>query len=92
MALKPIGRRQALLLGAATLAATACSEQKSGQGQADPVTIVYTGGNFAATLQQLMKQKRFLQDMGLRPNFISVGDGSKVIGALLSGQADICIA
>jgi len=92
MALKPIGRREALLLGAATLAATACSEQKSGQGQGDPVTIVYTGGNFAATLQQLMKQKRFLQDMGLRPNFISVGDGSKVIGALLSGQADICMA
>jgi ABC-type nitrate/sulfonate/bicarbonate transport system substrate-binding protein len=98
MALKPIGRRAALLLGAASLAAAACSPQKSGKsaaaagGSADPVTIVYTGGNFAATLQQLMKTKGFLEEMRLTPNFISVGDGSKIIGALLSGQADICTA
>ena len=95
MALTPIDRRRVLLLGAAALAATACGRRKSGRGpsgHSDPVTIVYTAGNFAATLQQLMKQKRFLQDMGLQPDFISVGDGSKVIGALLSGQADICTA
>jgi ABC-type nitrate/sulfonate/bicarbonate transport system substrate-binding protein len=88
MPLKTIGRRQALLLGAASLAAAACSSKRS----SDTVSIVYTGGNFAATLQQLMKQKGFLEQMGLKPNFISVGDGSKVIGALISGQADICTA
>jgi ABC-type nitrate/sulfonate/bicarbonate transport system substrate-binding protein len=97
MSLNSIGRRQALLLGAAALTAAACGDRKSGSmqsgsRQADDVTIVNTAGNFAATLQQVMKQKRFLEEIGLRPSFITVGDGSKVIGALLSGQADICTA
>lgn len=94
MSISPIGRRRAILLGAATLAASACSDRRHnpGQGQRDTVAIVNTSGNFAATLQQLMKDKGFLEELGLQPNFISVGDGSKVIGALLSGQADICTA
>lgn len=93
MALKPIGRRQALMLGAAALAAGACSNKQQGNGPgADPVTIVTTTGNFAATLQQVMKDKRYLEEMGLQPRFVSVGDGSKIIGALLSGEADICTA
>ena len=97
MSLNSIGRRQALMLGAAALTAAACGDRKSGSvqsasRQADDVTIVNTAGNFAATLQQVMKQKRFLEEIGLRPSFITVGDGSKVIGALLSGQADICTA
>jgi len=57
-----------------------------------PVNIVNTAGTFAATVQQLMKSRRYLEDLGLRPNFISVADGSKVIGALVSGDADICTA
>src|SRR5882724_5406698 len=90
MALKTIGRREAIALGAATLAA-ACSPKRA-KGSADPVTIVNTSGNFAATLQQMMKDKGYLEKMGLAPSYISVGDGSKIIGALLSGQADICTA
>lgn len=85
------------MLSAAALAASACSDRQNdssrrGPAQRDPVTVVNTAGNFAATLQQLMKDKRYLEDMGLQPTFISVGDGSKVIGALLSGEADICTA
>jgi len=91
MGLQPIGRRQAIALAAATLATAACS-RKGATGSADPVTIVNTSGNFAATLQQLMKDKRYLEQMGLAPSYLSVGDGSKIIGALLSGQADICTA
>jgi len=95
MGLKPIGRRRAVALGAAAL--TLCAGRQRGFGQAraaDPesVTIVNTAGNFAATVQQLMKDKRYLEEQGLRPSFLGVGDGSKIIGALLSGEADICIA
>ena len=97
MALKLIGRRHAIVLGAAALAASACSNKQRGAGvrgpsSADSVTIVNTAGNFAATLQQLMKGKRYLEELGLQPKFVSVGDGSKIIGALLSGEADICTA
>ena len=49
------------------------------------MTIVNTAGTFSATVQQLMKDKRYLEEQGLRPTFLSVGDGSKIIGALLSG-------
>jgi len=91
MAVNAMGRREVLALGAAALAVAACSGRKA-TGTADPVTIVNTAGNFAATLQQLMREKRYLEEMGLQPTFMSVGDGSKIIGALLSGQADICTA
>jgi len=96
MGLKPIGRRRALALGAAALT-TLCTGRRRGFGQGraanpEPVTIVNTAGTFAATVQQLMKDKRYLEELGLRPTFLSVGDGSKIIGALLSGEADICIA
>src|SRR6266700_4967953 len=96
MGLKPIGRRRALALGAAALTTLCTGRQRGfGQGRAanpEPVTIVNTAGTFAATVQQLMKDKRYLEELGLRPTFLSVGDGSKIIGALLSGEADICIA
>src|SRR5258706_9246296 len=94
---RPIGRRGALLLGAAALATGACTRQQRGSrlaGATDPdsVKIVNTAGSFAATVQQLMKDRRYLEDIGLRPTFLSVADGSKVIGALISGDADICTA
>lgn len=92
----PIRRRQALMLAAAAVA-TACTKGRKrsdnpSSARSDPVTIVNTAGNFAATLQQVMRRRRYLEEFGLQPTFISVSDGSKVIGALLSGQADICIA
>ena len=65
---------------------------KDAPANVEPVTIVNTAGTFAATVQQLMKDKRYLEEQGLRPTFLNVGDGSKILGALLSGQADICIA
>jgi ABC-type nitrate/sulfonate/bicarbonate transport system substrate-binding protein len=97
MGLKPIGRRRAIALSGAALAATVCTGPRRWIGQAraadpEPVTIVNTAGTFAATVQQLMKDKRYLEELGLRPTFLSVGDGSKIMGALLSGEADVCIA
>jgi ABC-type nitrate/sulfonate/bicarbonate transport system substrate-binding protein len=90
-----IGRRRALVLTGAALAATACSHGQSGAGGAGngaSVRIVNTAGTFAATLQRLMKARGYLEKRGLRPAFLSVNDGSQIIGALISGEADICTA
>jgi ABC-type nitrate/sulfonate/bicarbonate transport system substrate-binding protein len=97
MGLRPVGRRRVLMLGAAALTTAACTRRQQGSDQRraanpDPVTIVYTAGTFAATVQQLMKDQGYLQGLGLRPTFLSVADGSKAIGALISGDADICTA
>src|SRR3954451_15193090 len=94
---RSIARRQALRLGAAALTTGFSASGARGFGPAfvaDPqaVTIVNTAGTFAATVQQIMKDKRYLEEMGLKPNFTSVGDGTKILGALLSGEADLCIA
>jgi ABC-type nitrate/sulfonate/bicarbonate transport system substrate-binding protein len=96
MSMQSIGRRQVLLLGAAALA-SACSRSPSGTDQSaaasrKPVRIVNTAATFAVTIQQLIRDRGFLQQQGLQPTFLSVADGSKIIGALLSGEADICTA
>jgi ABC-type nitrate/sulfonate/bicarbonate transport system substrate-binding protein len=96
MSLQSIGRRRALLLGAAALAA-ACTRSpnggdKPGPAGSMPVRIVNTAATFAVTVQQLIKDKGYLEQQGLQPSFLSVADGSKIIGALLSGEADICTA
>jgi ABC-type nitrate/sulfonate/bicarbonate transport system substrate-binding protein len=56
-----------------------------------PVAIVNTTGNATLTLQQLVKQEGFLEDFGLEAQSINVADGSKLMGALLSGSSDICL-
>ena len=92
----PVRRREALLLGGAALALGACSRSGQGTGRrstgGDPVTIMTTAGSFAVTMQQLMRDQRFLEKQGLRPNFVSVADGTKVMGALINGDADLCTA
>jgi ABC-type nitrate/sulfonate/bicarbonate transport system substrate-binding protein len=42
-------------------------------------------------LEAFIKQQGFLEQMGLDPTTINVGDGSKLMGGLLSGSADICV-
>ena len=92
----PIRRRDALLLGGAALALGACTRRAPATGaragSGDPVTIMTTAGNFAVTLQQLMRDQRFLEKQDLRPSFVSVADGTKVMGALINGDADLCTA
>ena len=97
---KSIGRRRALrslMLTVAAMAANTCSRRqpesrKSGTRARAGVRIVNTAGTFAATLQQLMKSQGYLEEQGLRADFLTVNDGSQIIGALLSGEADICTA
>lgn len=100
MHLESIGRRRALrtlILTGAALLASGCSRRQlapkgGGPSGLVPVRIVNTAANFAATLQQLMRDRRYLQEQGLRPTFLTVNSGSQIIGALLSGEADICTA
>lgn len=95
MSSKPVGRRRALLLAGAALTVTACSRRLPRAERAAKqasVRIVNTAGTFAATLQQLMRDRGYLEKQGLRPTFLSVNDGSQIIGALISGEADICTA
>lgn len=56
-----------------------------------PVAVVNTTGNTTLALQQLIKQENFFEQFDLEPTLLNVADGSKLMGALISGSSDICI-
>src|SRR3954464_14902848 len=94
-------RRDALRLGAAALVQGAAflvgcksrgnSPAATSNGQLAPVNIVNTASNNTYTLQELLKQLGYLENFGLAAQTLNVSDGSKLIGALLSGTSDICL-
>lgn len=56
-----------------------------------PVNVVNTTGNTTLSLQHLIKQEGFFEDFDLDPQLLNVADGSKLMGALVSGSSDVCI-
>ena len=98
---KLMPRRDALRLGAAALVQGASflvgcksrgnSPAGTSNGHLAPVNIVNTASNNTYTLQELLKQLGYLENFGLAAQTLNVSDGSKLIGALLSGTSDICL-
>src|SRR5258707_15687017 len=56
-----------------------------------PVRIASAHGNQVVTMQELVKSQGYLEEFGVDPEILTVGDGTKLIGALMSGGSDICI-
>jgi ABC-type nitrate/sulfonate/bicarbonate transport system substrate-binding protein len=54
------------------------------------VNIVGTSGTTTLVNSALLSRTGFLTQFGIAPNFVNVGDGSKVVAALISGDVDIC--
>ena len=56
-----------------------------------PVQIVNTAGDTTLIEQELMRQQGYLEQFGLDAQMLNVGDGSKLMGALLNGTEDISV-
>ncbi|MFC0408819.1 ABC transporter substrate-binding protein [Roseomonas elaeocarpi] len=90
-----IGRRP--LLRAAGLGTAAAILGRGGRAGAQApsagavVNIVNTRGTATSTMEELMRRRGHLGEMGLKPNAVYVADASKLIGSLISGESDICI-
>ena len=94
-------RRDALRLGGAAVVSSAaflagCKPSgnpaaPAATGRLATVNIVNTASNNTYTLQELLKQLGYLEQFGLKAQTVNVADGSKLIGALLSGNSDICL-
>jgi len=54
-----------------------------------PVAIANASGNLNLTMQELMKQQGYLQEMGLAGTITNVADGSKITGGLIGGDVDV---
>jgi ABC-type nitrate/sulfonate/bicarbonate transport system substrate-binding protein len=83
-------RRDALALGIALAAGGTCPVVAQGPRTKLAVNIVNTTGNAALTLQHLIRKQGYFEELGLEPTMVNVSDGSKLMGALISGGSDIC--
>jgi len=89
MDLKPrIHRRDALGLAACGMLAAAGVARADGKYK---VNIVNTDSNSTRTLQALLRNKGWLEEFGVEATTLNVSDGSKLMGALISGSSDICL-
>jgi ABC-type nitrate/sulfonate/bicarbonate transport system substrate-binding protein len=87
-------RRDALQMGAGLGAALVTSSllfERSAYaaGPLQKFNIVSTSG--ALVIGQLMKNKGYLQDFGIDGTIQAVSDGTKALGALVGGDADIVV-
>ncbi|MGH6859143.1 MAG: hypothetical protein ACRECY_02740, partial [Phyllobacterium sp.] len=84
-------RRTMLATSGALLASAALP--RIGRAQTpklDKVIIAGAASNLATTLQELMAQQNILAKFGLASEPLVVTDGSKLTGAIIAGDVDIC--
>lgn len=98
-AAQPISRRSALkgamasalmLTGGASLV-SACSRKSDLASNELPVQILSSEGNQVLTINSLVKEKGYFKEFGLAATSTPVASGTNIVGALVSGRADICI-
>lgn len=53
-----------------------------------PIKIANAAGGPNLVMAELMRQQRFLESFGLAPDVLSVSDGTKVLGGVISGFVD----
>jgi ABC-type nitrate/sulfonate/bicarbonate transport system substrate-binding protein len=89
---KGVSRRK-FLLGVSTAAALGPSTLRClrAAGPAS-IRIANASGGLNLTMTALMKQEKFLEQFGLAPELMSVADGSRILGAIVGGTADISTA
>jgi ABC-type nitrate/sulfonate/bicarbonate transport system substrate-binding protein len=75
--------------GAGGLASSAL-RAAAGAAPLRPINIVGTSGTTTLVMSALLNRMGYLTELGVAPNFINVGDGTKVVAALVTGAADIC--
>ncbi len=88
----PVSRRRILTRGGAALFGMLCplgNMRGASAATPIPVAIANASGNINLTMQELMKQQGYLQEMGLTPTITNVADGSKITGALIGGDVDL---
>lgn len=78
-------------MGAAAAVSVAGSRTVFAQAKSQEVNIVNTRGTATLTMQELMKRRGGLEEMGIKANILYVADASKLMGSLISGENDICM-
>jgi ABC-type nitrate/sulfonate/bicarbonate transport system substrate-binding protein len=78
--------RRGMMIGSgAVLAASAGAARADGA----TVKIANASGGLNLVMGELMKEQRFLESFGLAPDILGVADGSRIMGAVISGSVDL---
>ncbi len=56
------------------------------------IKIANAGGGLNMTMEEIMRQQKFLESFGLEPEFITVADGTRILGGIVSGSVDVSMA
>jgi hypothetical protein len=71
-------------LGAQVRIQTARSDAKR-----TPLTIANASGSMNLTMAELMRQEKLLESFDLEPNILTVADGTRILGGVVSGSVDL---
>lgn len=87
-----LGRRKFLgLAGGAAFGCATAAFSRAGAQAPLPVRIVSTSGAENNTLQQLLKDQGFLEQLGLAAEMVMVTSPPGTLEALISGKGDVCM-
>ena len=53
------------------------------------VTIANASGSLNLTMAELMRQEKLLESFDLKPNVLTVADGTRILGGVVSGSVDL---
>lgn len=57
-----------------------------------PFKIANASGSMTMAMTALMRQQKFLESFGLAPELMSVADGSRIMGGIVGGSVNACLA
>lgn len=88
----PMSRRAALSLGS-SLSLTAIIQPigNSWAAEEETIRIVGTTGDLPSVLQYIVTHNGYLAEFGLQASFTNVADGNRIMGSIVSGEADVCM-
>jgi ABC-type nitrate/sulfonate/bicarbonate transport system substrate-binding protein len=92
----PITRRDCLELGGLAAASLVLGPSMIQRAFAEQdgmlsATIANSSGNVSMTFQELIRSQGYFDQLKLNGTHVNIADGSKIVPALLSGQADISV-
>jgi ABC-type nitrate/sulfonate/bicarbonate transport system substrate-binding protein len=56
------------------------------------IKIANAGGSLNLTMGEIMRQQRFLESFDLEPELLTVADGTRILGGVVSGSVDVSMA
>ena len=79
--------RRGFIGASAAAAAMSLAPRRSRAAELQKVRIITTSGNL--TWEEILRQKRYMEELGIEAETSHVSDGTKIIGSLLNGESDI---